>query len=137
MVPGISQMHLIARQPLGDGLAERLRPIADSLGSYVAAQLRASDFTRLPVPPKSSCYFCPFHRPSVWQAMRIEEPELFERAAQLEDALTIRRAELGKDPVFLTRFNRPLRDVVPAEVQFLPLAEDDGQGGCDGGWCDT
>jgi hypothetical protein len=35
-------MRLIARQPLGDGLAERLRPIADGLGSYVAEQLRAS-----------------------------------------------------------------------------------------------
>jgi hypothetical protein len=80
---------------------------------------------------------CPFHRPSVWQAMRIEEPQLFERAAQLKDTLNSRRAELGKDPVFLTRFNRPLREVVSAGCSALPLAIDDGQGGRDGGWCAT
>lgn len=39
----------------------------------------------LPVPPKSSCFFCPFHRPSVWMTMRAEEPELFDRSCQLEE----------------------------------------------------
>ena len=105
----------------------------------------------LAVPPKSSCWFCPFHRPSTWQAMRIEEPELFERAAGLEDLLNARRAELGKDPVFLTRFGTPLRTAIPAGAQFLPfpttdpapdpagaepMSDDDPHaGGCDGGWC--
>jgi len=28
----------------------------------------------LPVPPKSSCWFCPFHRPSAWAQMRRDRP---------------------------------------------------------------
>lgn len=90
----------------------------------------------LPVPPKSSCFFCPFHRPTVWATMRAEEPELFEKSAQLEDTLNVRRAMLGKDPVFLTRFNKPLRHVVDEGVQLLPF-DDDGDDNCDSGWCMT
>lgn len=90
----------------------------------------------LPVPPKSSCFFCPFHRPSVWQTMRAEEPELFERSAQLEDLLNERRTVLGKDPVYLTRFNKPLRHVVDEGIQLLPLVEN-GDEDCDSGWCMT
>ena len=42
------------------------------------------------------------------------------------DTLNARRAELGKDPVYLTRYGKPLRHVV-----------DDGDGSCDSGWCAT
>ncbi len=91
----------------------------------------------LPVPPKSSCFFCPFHRPSVWMAMRAEEPELFNRACHLEDTLNARRAVLGKDPVYLTRFNTPLRRVIDPGVQLLPFDTEDGDGSCDSGWCMT
>lgn len=88
----------------------------------------------LPVPPKSSCYFCPFHRPSTWQDMRREEPDLFEKSAALEDLLNERRDQLGKDHVYLTRFGAPLRRVIPEGVETLPLADD---ASCDGGWCFT
>ena len=46
----------------------------------------------LPVPPKSSCYFCPFHKPTTWNDMARDEPDLFERAALLEDTVNERRA---------------------------------------------
>lgn len=87
----------------------------------------------LPMPPKSSCWFCPFHRPTTWAWMREQEPELFERSAHLEDLLNERRATLGRDPVYLTRFNRPLRSAIPAGTRTLPLADE----GCDSGWCAT
>lgn len=48
----------------------------------------------LPVPPKSSCFFCPFHRPQMWAEMRRDEPDLFEKAALLEDVLNDRRKQL-------------------------------------------
>lgn len=89
----------------------------------------------LPLPPKSACFFCPFHRPEDWREQRRNEPELFEKSCQLEDTLNARRAELGKDPVYLTRFNRPLREAIPAGVDLLPLADEDT--GCDSGWCMT
>jgi hypothetical protein len=89
----------------------------------------------LPVPPKSSCWFCPYHRPTVWMAMRAEQPDLFEQACQLEELLNQRRAQLGKDDVYLTDFLVPLRRAVPEGTQLLPLVMEDG--GCDSGWCMT
>ncbi|NGO68014.1 phosphoadenosine phosphosulfate reductase [Streptomyces sp. SB3404] len=90
----------------------------------------------LPVPPKSSCWFCPFHRPETWHDQRRDEPELFERSCQLEDLLNERRDELGKDHVYLTRFGRPLREAISEGVDLLPMF-DEADGLCDSGWCMT
>ncbi|MFF5589690.1 phosphoadenosine phosphosulfate reductase [Streptomyces hygroscopicus] len=90
----------------------------------------------LPVPPKSSCFFCPFHRPETWHDMRREEPEEFEKACQLEELLNQRREELGKDHVYLTRFAKPLRQAIPDGVDLLPMF-DEADGACDSGWCMT
>lgn len=93
----------------------------------------------LPVPPKSSCWFCPFHTPQRWAEMRRDEPDLFERACHLERTLNARRDELGRDHVFLTRFNRPLADAVPAAGAMLPIFDVSGYDGevCDNGACFT
>lgn len=91
---------------------------------------------KLPVPPKSSCFFCPFHRPETWHDMRREQPAEFEKACQLEDRLNRTRDELGKDHVYLTRFNKPLRQAIPDGVDLLPMF-DEADGACDSGWCMT
>jgi hypothetical protein len=91
----------------------------------------------LPLPPKSACWFCPFHKTARWTDMRRERPELFESACQLEDLLNARRDQLGKDHVYLTRFGAPLRDVIP-DAGVLPLDFDsEASGECDSGWCFT
>jgi len=90
----------------------------------------------LPVPPKSSCFFCPFHRPQMWSEMRRDEPELFEKAAQLEDTLNERRERLGKDHVYLTRFAQPLREAIPEAADMLPIFAPDTDT-CDEGYCWT
>lgn len=87
----------------------------------------------LPVPPKSSCYFCPFHRPSVWVQMRQEQPELFEKAADLEALLNERRTMLGKAPMWLTRFRKPLRDAIGE--QSMMQFEDEYSDMCESGYC--
>jgi hypothetical protein len=91
----------------------------------------------LPVPPKSACFFCPFHRPVMWAEMRRDDPALFAKSQLLEDTLNERRQELGKDPVYLTRFNKRLSDAI-AEAQ-PPLFTDGhfNDGGCDEGYCWT
>lgn len=90
----------------------------------------------LPVPGKSACFFCPFHRPQTWREMARDEPDLFERSAQLEDLLNERRDTLGKDHVWLTRFARPLRDAVAPAQDMLPLFSPDIHT-CDDGYCWT
>lgn len=92
----------------------------------------------LPVPPKSACWFCPFTRPSTWRLMRQTRPDLFERACSLEQVLNDRRAALSRDPVYLTRFGKPLADAIPAGQDTIPgleLPTDDIT--CDNGACWT
>lgn len=45
----------------------------------------------LRVPPKSACFFCPFHRPDTWQTLAREQPVLFRKSVELEQVLTARR----------------------------------------------
>jgi len=46
---------------------------------------------RLPVPRKSGCWLCPFQRRAQWRELWERHPDLYERAAALEDAATERR----------------------------------------------
>lgn len=89
----------------------------------------------LPVPGKSACWFCPFRRPTTWAETRRDKPEMFDRACALEELLNQRRTMLGKDPVWLTRFNRPLRAAVPMAQDMLPGLDDEPL--CDNGACFT
>ncbi|MFH8752987.1 phosphoadenosine phosphosulfate reductase [Streptomyces rimosus] len=120
----------------------RVEPHENVVYPLLDLGLRRTDCARvireagLPVPPKSSCFFCPFHRPETWHDQRREQPELFEKSCQLEDLLNERRAALGKDPVYLTRFGRPLREAIPDGVDLLP-GIDEADGLCDSGWCMT
>lgn len=92
----------------------------------------------LPVPPKSSCFFCPFHRPQTWAEMRRDEPELFTKSAHLEALLNDRRRALGKDPVYLTRFNKPLAEAIPEAQDMLPIFDaSPDTDTCDEGYCWT
>lgn len=88
----------------------------------------------LPVPPKSACWFCPMTRPTRWQTMRRTDPDLFAMACHLEATINDRRQLLGKDPVYLTRFNAPLANVIPDDN---PLPFEEGDGTCDSGHCFT
>lgn len=93
----------------------------------------------LPVPPKSACYFCPFHRPQYWSEMRRDTPELFEKAADLEDYMNAKLADADRPPVYLTRYLEPLRDAIPVAQPTLftgdSWASMDNDGECDDGYC--
>ena len=91
----------------------------------------------LPVPPKSACFFCPFHRPAMWSKMRRDEPVLFQKSVDLEATLLARRVELGRDPVYLTRFGKPLADAIEERQADLPGLLDPDTDSCDEGYCWT
>lgn len=86
----------------------------------------------LPMPPRSSCWFCPYHRLAVWSEMKRSVPELFRRSVELEQAVNRKRKALGKDAVFLSSRAKPLTECV-----------EDGQPGlfddanCESGHCLT
>jgi hypothetical protein len=89
----------------------------------------------LPVPGKSSCWFCPLHRPAFWAEMRRDRPDLFWRAVELERLLNERRDKLGKDHVYLTRFGRPLDEAIAEAQSELPDDGADDEGYCMSGAC--
>jgi hypothetical protein len=83
----------------------------------------------LPVPPKSSCWFCPFHGKEAWRSLKTNRPDLFDQACDLEAAMSADTKD-GR-PVFLTRHGVPLADTLDDQLSF------DGMDGCDSGWCMT
>lgn len=88
----------------------------------------------LPPAPKSACWFCPMHRPSTWREMRRDEPDLFNKAVELENLLNERRDTLGKDHVYFTRFAKPLSEAIGEAQQALFDADGWGET-CDEGVC--
>lgn len=92
----------------------------------------------LPVPPKSACYFCPFHSLEQWRTLRRRRPDQFAAAVQLERQLQTNRAGLGKDPVWLTdqgaRHRLTLDQLVTADQLTLL---DENVDNCDEGHCFT
>ena len=85
----------------------------------------------LPIPPKSSCWFCPFHRMSKWQEMAVSEPVLFQKSVDLEHFINERRIRLGKDRVHLTDALIPLSQAIGKQGQ-SKLFESEP---CDSGFC--
>lgn len=86
----------------------------------------------LSIPPKSACWFCPFHRTADWLHMRRTNPALFERAVALEKTLGDTMERQGKDRVFLSRLTIPLEQA--AGKQAYMFDEDDA---CESGFCMT
>ncbi len=85
----------------------------------------------LPVPPKSSCWFCPFHRKDEWTTMKREKPELFQRAVELEAMLNARRDAIGKDHVYMHASLTPLSQAV-GDQMVIEFPDDMP---CDTGYC--
>lgn len=86
----------------------------------------------LPVPPKSSCYFCPFHSINEWIRQRRDEPELFAKSVEVERTISAKAGE----PRYLTRTGLPLEQAIPVGVEMLPFA-DDTDADCETGACMT
>lgn len=103
----------------------------------IAERLRREDCQRiirdagLDVPPKSSCWFCPFHKVGDWVEMRRHQPALFQKSVELESLLNRRRDTLGKDHVFLCNRRKPLDEAIPADATDAVEAD----GGCESGYC--
>lgn len=87
----------------------------------------------LPIPPKSSCWFCPFHSIRTWQEMRQKQPELFNKACELE-ALIIKRMNTLKpgDAAYFSRKLKPLAQVTSSLIQDSLFEDDDS---CESGYC--
>jgi hypothetical protein len=89
----------------------------------------------LPIPPKSACWFCPFHHVSDWIELSQFHPVLFSRAIELETLLNERRSALGKDEIFMLDTLERL-DVALSTKQ-VDMFTEDRDLPCDSGHCWT
>lgn len=87
----------------------------------------------LPLPPKSSCWFCPFKTYREWASMKRDKPALFRQAVALEAELGQRMGAIGRDPVWLSQHCRPLEDAFSADQ----LSFDEAWDTCESGYCFT
>lgn len=71
----------------------------------------------LPVPPKSSCFFCPFQKLTQWQKLYDEQNDLFQKSVELEQFLIEKRLKMGRDALYLTQYREPLSKVVNGSHQ--------------------
>lgn len=102
----------------------------------VAARLSRADCAGiiaeegLPVPPKSSCWFCPYHTIGAWREMHRSEPNLWRRAVRLEKDVNEKRKRLGLDPVYFNSRSVPLRKLVAGDALQDGLWQE-----CESGYC--
>ena len=90
-----------------------------------------------PTPTKSACYFCPFHSQSGWKEIKENNPELFEKAVQMDrqirDQEKYKIKNKFKDELYLHRSCEPLDKALEDDGQ---LDMFDGFGSiCDEGMC--
>jgi hypothetical protein len=83
---GITTDEAHRMKPSQDSVAVNRWPLID-LGMSRQDCLDWMKDNGFPRPPRSSCYFCPFHSDAEWKRIRNEEPEEFLRAQEFETAL--------------------------------------------------
>lgn len=85
----------------------------------------------LPQPPKSSCFFCPYHSKFTWAKMRRDDPEEFALVCEMERVMTARRADRGYGPVYFHDRRKPLAEAVRGD----DLDAEDEENTCESGFC--
>lgn len=75
-----------------------------------------------PIPPKSSCVFCPFHTNTYWRMLQREHAEDFEKACVADEQ--IRQLPNVQGECYIHRSLRPLRSLHFEEQAELPLLEE-------------
>lgn len=93
--------------------------------------MKVIDDAGLPIPPKSACWFCPYHTLKDWQNMRNKEPELFQKVCDLEELMHKRADGLGVD-IWFSKARKPLAMATTGFVQENLFDNDQA---CDSGYC--
>lgn len=87
----------------------------------------------LPQPPRSACFFCPFHSNSEWKRLKESEPLEFDRAVKFEKTIqtAAMQQEVLRGTPFLHRDCVPLSEVDLSE-RVSPQQQFDWQDECEG-----
>jgi hypothetical protein len=90
----------------------------------------------LPLPPKSSCFFCPFKKRNEWIEMKREKPDLWAKAVALDERLAIRFEALERGRGFgacsIHQSGGRLAVAVGDQPSLFPVEEMEA---CESGYC--
>lgn len=86
----------------------------------------------LPVPPKSSCFYCPFRTSSEWIELKKQQPDLFDRAVEIDERIRAKPSSV-QGRVSLHRSGFPLAQAVGDQVSMSDYEND----ACEDGYCMT
>lgn len=112
MMIGISADEAHRAKPSRDARIVNCWPLLDER-TYRGQCLAWFDARGYPRPPRSSCYFCPYHSNEEWRRLRDEEPEAFAAAVEYEKAIqsTMGQVTGFRGTVWLHRELKPLAEV--------------------------
>lgn len=116
---GISRDEAHRMKPARPGWLTSIWPLVD-LRMTRADCLQWMSSRGYPLPPRSACYFCPYHSDAEWMRLRDSEPEAFAAAIDYERKLSASvtsMTSLRASGAFLHRTCKPL-----SEVDFDSLA---------------
>jgi len=80
-------------------------------------QLRRSDLKKwlndngFPIPVKSACIFCPYQGDARWKDLKKNYPEQFELTVKIDEAIRDSSKKGIKDPIYLHKAKKPLKDI--------------------------
>lgn len=77
---------------------------------------------KMPVPMRSSCWFCPYQKKDQWKMLRRLHPDLYEKAKYLEKINMDYRKSIGKTPLTIHASGKRL-DILVEERQLTLFKE--------------
>ncbi len=123
---GISVDEAMRAKPSWDSWIENRFPLLYDVPMRRGQCLDWMDRHDYPLPGRSACTFCPFQGHREWVAMRDRDPDSFEDACQVDEAI-------GPEQ-FVHRSLRPLREVIDDpdwdETRQINLFENECEGMC-------
>ncbi len=114
------------------GLKRKLEYPLIELNISSARCVKLVEAAGLPPAPRSSCWFCPFHRHSEWVMMRENNPALFKKAIEVDVFTRAKRIRIMSEPCFIHPARKPLSVVVGEQTNFLDEFDN-----CESGYCFT
>tara|TARA_R100000664_G_C2720487_1_gene114145 strand:- start:147 stop:926 length:780 start_codon:yes stop_codon:yes gene_type:complete len=77
-----------------------------------------------PIPPKSSCTFCPYHSDKNWKEIKDNHPKEWEQCVEVDNAIRDSSKRGLKDKMYLHRSLIPLERIEFADQQELFMCEE-------------
>ena len=77
-----------------------------------------------PVPPKSSCVFCPYHSPSQWRQLKYNDKESWDKVVKVDKAIRNIAGRKLKEKLFLHPSRKPIDEVPLSDQQELFMCEE-------------